>query len=82
MLAASVTELNSIFTVLAAMPAREAEERPEPAPCDRCPHAPRCAVEELACSGFGQFIAGRSWAQAPRTDASHERFVALLGEAR
>jgi hypothetical protein len=81
MLAASVTELNSIFTVLAAMPAREAEER---APCEDCRFRERCGAEQLACERYAMYSSGLPqwrWQSAP-TCPSRGRFVALFGDAR
>jgi hypothetical protein len=56
-----------------------------PAPCDTCDRAPKCAARGLACSAFAQFVDGRSevrWAQAPRTDASADRFAAIFAGDR
>lgn len=53
-----------------------------PAPCDGCERAARCGVEQLACSSFSVYASGRPerhWKAAPRTDASHERFVTVFG---
>jgi len=52
----------------------------EPCPCDRCPHAPRCAAQRLACSAFAKFNNMLRWQEAPRTDATRERFDRIFGE--
>lgn len=51
----------------------------EPAPCDNCLRASRCAAESLACTAFLKFNNAERWEAAPRTDASHERFVRIFG---
>lgn len=57
------------------------QDRPqlEVAPCDLCPRAARCAVEQLACTAFERFTVGRRWQIAPRIDATHERYVRIFG---
>jgi hypothetical protein len=42
----------------------------EPAPCDDCPHAHRCAVEHLACRAFSHYIRDLSWRSTPREPAA------------
>lgn len=52
----------------------------EPAPCDSCLRAPRCASERLACTAFARFNNGARWQAAPRTDANHERYMQIFAE--
>lgn len=55
----------------------------EPAPCDACSRAAVCAAEQRACTSFALYLAGyreSRWRAAPRTDATHERFLALDGQ--
>jgi hypothetical protein len=52
----------------------------EPAPCDGCWHARRCAAERLACEAFARFTAGEPairWAAINRTP-TRARYEALL----
>jgi hypothetical protein len=54
----------------------------EPAPCDGCARARRCAAELLACSAFAAFTQGRVapyWHVLPRVDATRERYERLYG---
>lgn len=53
----------------------------EPAPCDACPHSADCAARLLACSAYALYLAGyreSRWRAAPRTDATHDRYLELL----
>lgn len=55
----------------------------ERAPCDNCPSASTCAAQRRACTQYAMFMAGyreSRWRAAPRTDATHERFLALDGQ--
>ncbi|MGD9597618.1 MAG: hypothetical protein AB7G76_06275 [Steroidobacteraceae bacterium] len=55
----------------------------EPAPCDGCPAASTCAAQQRACTSFALYLAGyreSRWRAAPRTDATHERYLALDGQ--
>jgi hypothetical protein len=52
-----------------------------PAPCASCARAPRCATELLVCSAFVAYTERRShWQVLPRVDASHQRYLALMGD--
>jgi hypothetical protein len=58
---------------------KQADEGEEPAPCDGCARAARCAAEQLACTAFERFNAGLRWQISPRCDASRERFDRIFG---
>jgi hypothetical protein len=66
------------------IPYRLAHPLIEPAPCESRARAVRCKTELLACAAFAAYFVGKSprpdaIAIAPRTDASRQRYVKLLG---
>ena len=55
----------------------------EPAPCDACDRAARCATNQEACSAFVLYVRGATadrWRLAPRLDASVATFDRLFAE--
>jgi hypothetical protein len=52
----------------------------EPAPCDGCGRAARCAAEQLACTAFERFDAGLRWEISPRNDATRQRFARIFSD--
>jgi len=55
----------------------------EPAPCNACARAPRCAAEHLACSQFVAYTEHRPrWQVLPRVAADREKYERVLGKAK
>lgn len=53
----------------------------DPAPCDGCPHATRCAARELACAAYRLYARGAgamSWSMAQRVDPTRELYLRLF----
>jgi len=52
----------------------------EKVPYDGCTRALHCAVQHVTCTACARFNDGRRWQEAPRTDASRERYARIFAE--